>query len=112
MSANAFTPQGDTQPFAVTATSTPSPVQVKGGNNNATQRMIYNVGSGKDCFLVAAKTAAAAVAVAPTGTTPHNGTPIPAGAIMILSYPPDAYFAAICAGSDTTTLYITPGEGV
>ena len=77
--------------------------------------MFYNPSSGKDCWIAAGTAASgtgAPVAVVPTNGTPGNGVAIPAGAIMILSYPPNAFFAAICAGSDTTTLYISGGEGV
>lgn len=111
MSANAFNPQGNTAALAVTSTSTATPIQVTGANNNATQRLIYNVAGGKDCFLIGAKDAASAVAVAPVAGTPAGALPIPAGAVMVLTFPPNTYFAAICAGSDTTTLYLTPGEG-
>jgi hypothetical protein len=110
MSANAFSPQGNTAALSVTSTSTATPIQVKGGINNATQRMFYNSGQ-KDCFICAAATSAAAVAVVPTAGSPAAGIPIPAGAIVVLSIAPNDWFAAICAGSDTTTLYITPGEG-
>jgi hypothetical protein len=110
MSANAFSPQGNSAALAVTATSTAAPIQVKGNNNNATQRMFYNGGT-KDCFICGAATSAGAVAVVPTAGSPSLGVPIPAGAIMALTFAPNTYFAAICAGSDTTTLYITPGEG-
>jgi len=108
MSANAFSPSGNSAALAVTSTSTATPIQVKGANNNATQRLVYNAGT-KDCFL--AWGASNVAAVAPIAGTPANGQPIPAGAVMVLSFPPNAYFAAITAGADTTTLYITPGEG-
>lgn len=109
MSSNAFSPQGtNSAALAVTSTSTTTPIQVKGALNNATQRMFYNGGT-KDCFM--AWGASNVVAVVPVAGTPANGTPIPAGAIVVLGIPPNAYFAAICAGSDSTTLYITPGEG-
>lgn len=111
MSANAFSPQGNSAALSVTSTSTATPIQVKGTNNNATQRMFYNGGT-KDCFIAGESTSAAAVAVVPTAGSPSKGIPIAAGAIVILSFAPNTYFAAICAGSDTTTLYITPGEGV
>lgn len=110
MSANAFSPQGNTAALSVTSTSTATPIQVQGGINNATQRMFYNGGT-KDCFICGASSAAAAIAVVPTAGNPSLGTPIAAGAILTLSFAPNTYFAAICAGSDTTTLYITPGEG-
>lgn len=109
MSSNAFAPQPtNTAALAVTSTSTVTPVQVKGALANATQRMVINDGT-KTAFL--AWGASNVVAAVPVAATPANGIPIPAGAIMVLSFPPNAYFAAICAGSDSTTLYIVPGEG-
>ncbi len=105
-----FVPQGNTAALSVTSTSTASPIQVKGNVNNATQQLLYNAGP-NDCFLAAAATSAAAVAVVPAAGSPALGVPIPAGAVMTLSFPPNSYYAAICAGSGTATLYITPGEG-
>lgn len=109
MSANAFAPQpSNSAALAVTDTSTATPIQVKGALNNATQRMVYNAGP-NDCFL--ANGASNVAAVVPVAGTPANGTPIPAGAVMTLSYPPNTYFAAICATGKTATLYLVPGEG-
>lgn len=109
MSANAFSPHGNSAALSVTSTSTTTPIQVKGDLNNATQRLIYNAGP-NDCFLVAKAASADAVAVAPVAGTPANGIPIAAGAVLTLSFPPNSYFAAICASTKTATLYITPGE--
>lgn len=115
MSANAFKPTGNSYALAVTSTSTGTPIQTKGSttntaaNNNATQRLISNAGD-KGCFL-AWSVASNVVAVAPVAGTPANGIYIAAGAVMVLTFQPNAYFAAICAGSDTTTLYLSPGEG-
>lgn len=108
MSSNAFTPSGNTVALAVTSTSTSTPLQVKGNVNNSTQRMFYNAGP-NDCFVEAAATATAAVA--PAAGTPGNAFPVPAGAVLVLSIPPNHYFAAISASAQTATLYITPGEG-
>lgn len=109
MSSNAFTPQPtNSAALSVTSTSTATPIQVKGALNNATQRMIYNAGP-NDCWL--ASGAADVVAAIPAAGTPANGVAIPAGAVMTLSYPPNTYFAAVCAATKTATLYITPGEG-
>ena len=108
MSLKAFQPSGLSAALSVSATSTSTPIQVRGTNNNATQRMFYNGGS-KDCWVCWAATPTACVI--PTAGTPANGFPIAAGAIVTLGIPPNAYFAAICGGSDSTTLYITPGEG-
>lgn len=109
MSSNAFSPQPTNSAcLSVTATSTSTPIQVAGALNNATQRMFANDGT-KTCWI--AWGASNVTAVVPTGGSPANGICIPAGAIVVLGIPPNAYIAAICAGSDTTTLYISPGEG-
>ena len=110
MSSNAFSPQPTNSAcLSVTSTSTATPIQVKGALNNATQRMFYNGGT-KDCFVAWSK-ASNPVAVVPTAGNPATGIPIAAGAIIVFSIPPDAYFAAICNAAETTTLYITAGEG-
>ena len=113
MSANAFAPQQNlTVMLGVTATSTSTPLQVKAAQaqGSMTQRLFYNAGP-NTCFLVGAATAALAVAVAPTAGSPQLGVPIGAGAHMVLSFPPNTFFAAICAAAQTASLYITPGEG-
>lgn len=110
MSSNAFAPQPtNTAALSVTSTSTSAPIQVKGALNNATQRLLYNAGP-NDCFLAWGPTSTLTAAI-PVAGTPANGTPIPSGAILALSFPPNAYFAAVCATAQTATLYITPGEG-
>lgn len=111
MSANAFKPQGNSAALAVTSTSTATPIQVNGNMKNATERLIYNAGP-NDCWLAAAATAAAAVAVVPTAGSPALGTVIPAKAVLVLGFPVAAFFAAISKAGETATLYITPGEGV
>lgn len=112
MSSNAFQPVGNSAEIDVSSTSSTA-IQVKGPNNNATQRMFYNGGT-KDCWIawsMAATAAAAAAAVIPTNGTPANGIAIAAGAIIVMGIPPNAWITAICGGSDSTKLYITPGEG-
>lgn len=111
MSYNPFDPaQGLTAVLAVTATSTATPIQVKGKNNNATSRLFFNAGP-NNCWIVGTKATGDAVAVKPVAGTPSYGIPVPNGAIFVMAFPPDTYFAAICSGGETATLYITPGEG-
>lgn len=111
MSSNAFKPSGNSAALAVTSTSTATPIQVDGNVKNATERLIYNAGP-NDCWLAAAGTAAAAIAVAPIAGSPALGVPIPAGAVLVLGFPPKTFFAAISAVGKTATVYLTPGEGV
>ncbi len=111
MSSNAFRPNpgSASKVIAVTSTSTTTPVQVKDGIKNATERMFYNAGP-NDCWM--AWGASNVAAVIPTlADTAATGIAIPAGAVIVLGIPPDAYFAAICASGQTASLYITPGEG-
>ncbi len=107
MSANAFSPSGNTALIAVTATASTG-IQVKGNIANATTRLIQNLGT-KTAYLAWGESNIAAVV--PVDGTPHNGIPILAGAVLTMGFPPNAYFSAICAGSDSTSLTITPGEG-
>ena len=109
MSANAFTPRGNSAVLSVTSTSTETPIQVKGTNNASTQREFYNAGP-NDCWYAWGNDGTV-VAVAPTAGSPANGIPIPAGAVIIHSLPPNAYIAAITLSTQTASLYITPGEG-
>lgn len=110
MSSNAFAPQPtNTVAFAGTSTSTATPLQVKGALNNATQRLVYNKGP-NNAFLAWGKDNTVVAAI-PVAGTPANGVPIAAGAVYTLSYPPNAFFAVVCAATETCTLYITPGEG-
>jgi hypothetical protein len=110
MSANAFSPQGNTTKIAVTSTASTG-VQAPSDPQGQSGAMVYNAGQ-YDCFL-AWGTDATVAAVIPTGSGANakNGQPIPAGAIMALTFPPNAYFSAICASAQTATLYITRGEG-
>lgn len=110
MSANAFSPQ-PLNSLAIACTSTSStPSQKKGTINNGTQRLIYNAGP-NDAWLASGPTSTLTAAV-PTAGVPANGVAIPAGAILTLTYPIDAYFAAICKAGETATIYMTSGEGV
>ncbi len=108
MSANAFTPSGNSTLIAVTATASTG-IQVKGNLANATQRMVQNLGT-KTAYLAWSGASDVAAAI-PVDGTPHNGIAIQAGAIIVMGFPPNAYFSAICAGSDSTSLQVTPGEG-
>jgi hypothetical protein len=106
---SAFVPQGNSAMLAVTSTSTTTPIQVQGSNRNATQRMFYN--DGPNTAWVAWCPTSTCTAVVPTAGSPANGFSIPAGAVVVLSVPPNAFFAAISQSTKTASLYITPGQG-
>lgn len=72
--------------------------------------MLYNQGP-NDCFLSHSTILANVVAVKPIPGTPSAGMAVPAGAVLVLSFPPKTYFAAITATGQTAALFITPGEG-
>lgn len=101
-----FAPVGNSAALSVTSTSTASPIQV---GTAATQRMFYN--DGPNTAWIAWGATNAVVAVVPTAGSPANGIAIPPGAVMVLSIPPSAFFAAITQSAKTATLYITPGAG-
>lgn len=105
----AFAPVGNTAALSVTATSTATPIQVQGPNRNATQRMFYN--DGPNTAFVAWCPTISCTAVVPTAGSPANAFPVPAGAVVVLSIPTNAFFAAITQSTKTATLYITGGEG-
>ncbi len=107
MSANAFTPQGNTAAIDVTDTASTG-VQAPSSPQGQSGALVYNAGP-NTAFLAAG--ASNVAAVAPIDGTPANGQPIPGGAIMALTFPPNAYFSAICAAGETATIYITRGEG-
>lgn len=109
MSSNAFAPNGDSIAIASTFSGASTGVRCDGNVNNATQRLVQNIGT--KLAYVAGSLDDAIAAVAPTSGNPANGVPIQAGAILVMTYPPGTYFSAICGGSDTTTLVLTPGEG-
>jgi len=62
-------------------------------------------------FLGAGPSAAEASANAVPVTTGGNGIPVLPGAVEIFSFSPDWYFTASTA-VNTSTVYITPGEGL
>lgn len=47
----------------------------------------------------------------PVTATTTNSMPIPNGGVAIIGSP-QQYVAAVCAATNTATLYITPGNGV
>lgn len=97
----AFTPiEAATVKIAVTAASGNVAIVTSGRS-----LLLSNAGT-KVCF-VRRGTSSAAVALS------EADTPVLPGRELLISKTPKVtYIAAICAGSDSTTLYITPGDGV
>jgi len=78
---------------------------------------ISNTGTNaKDCYLASGTSSATAVVPSstpqPVTGSVSNCDCIPAGTIQVLDFPAGTYtFAAICDGSDTTSLKISLGYG-
>jgi len=106
----AFNPQGNTVAIVSAVTSTAA-VQVPNASvGGASQYMFTNVGAVP--VFVNYGTSSVAAAVIPVGGTPANGFCIPAGTVpVVLTLIPNAYFRII-ATATTSTLYITPGDGI
>lgn len=102
---------GETVPLSVTATSGSVAFALASSKLNA-DIVVYNAGT-KTAFIAFGDGATTAVVPGTSGTV--NATPILAGAIMTFQKNTDALkcdtCAAICGGSDTTSLYFTSIQG-
>jgi len=94
-----FRPTGDTTTMAVSATNTKGTVL-----ENASQVLLTNLGPNK-CFVRFGKSLQTAAAVA-------SDMPILPGTSRVITKDAMNSVAAICAATESATLYITPGEGV
>jgi len=117
---NSFIPMGNTVALSVT-TSSHTPVQVTPSAALAVfQYSIQNIGPNPAFVVMAApitngggiQSAPSLTAAIPTDGTSANGWVIQNGQRMVVTGPPNAYFAAICAATQSATLYITPGDGI
>lgn len=110
----AFAPLGNT--VAITAAaSAPTGVRAlvseRNSPNSPGQYRVINAGSAIVHLGVGPTAAkAAANAVAATSGNPAAGIPLLPGAVEILRFGPESYFSALAASS--TTIYITPGQGI
>lgn len=112
MSTQAFLPRGQTVCLAVTA-SQHAAVQVPGTPSGAYTYEVVNAGT-KTAFIATSAngTDTQGLAAVPADGNPAWGRAILSGEICTFNAQVDAFFTAICGGSDSTTLYITPGEGL
>lgn len=103
---------GETVPLSVTATSSNVAFALAASAKNY-DVIVVNAGT-KTAFLAFGNTSTT-TAVVPGTTGTIGATPILAGAIYTLQKNTDAvqnnYCAAICGGTDTTTLYFTSVQG-
>lgn len=100
---------------AITAAVTPpTAVQIlanfTAGSRSRNQFRVANAGN-FTAFLGAGPTADIAATNAAVVSTTGNAIPLVAGAVEIFSFPPDWYFT-LSTASDTSVVYITPGEGL
>jgi len=109
----AFIQNGATQLF-LAAVTPPTALQVlptfTSGSRPRNQFRLVNAGT-NNVFLGAGPTAAIAAANAAVVTANGNAVPLLPGAVEVFSFPPNWYFTASTA-ADTSTIYITPGEGL
>ena len=94
---------------ATQAVQAPSTGELGVGNQ---QYVLTNTGT-KSCFLAVAQNQPAALqnAGAPIVGTPQNIYVLLAGSQVTITGPVNAWFAGVCQGSDTTTVWVTPGYG-
>jgi hypothetical protein len=109
----AFIQNGATR--AMTAAVTPPtavqvPATFTAGSRSRNQFRVVNSGI-VNVFLGAGPSAALAEANAAVVTTTGNAIPLVPGAVEVFSFPPDWFFT-VSTASDTSVVYITPGEGL
>lgn len=100
---------GPTKKLTVTGTAAAVQVAIP-GDNNKEQYRIVNAGT-TAAFLGFGETAAIALAAATVVSESGSALYVLPGAVEIISVTGDAFFAAVTE-SGSTTLYITPGEGL
>lgn len=110
----AFNPQGKTFVVAAAAVAplgVQTPVDQRFSAQETGQVRVVNAGT-STVHLGVGPTAAAAQAnaVAATAGNPATGVPLVAGAVEVLRFPAGWYFSGVAGAS--TTVYITPGEGL
>ena len=106
MIGSAFQPQGNTVAITSAVASTAA-VQV---GTTSGQYLIQCVGA-VPIFVNVGQTSSVGAAVIPTNGAPANGFPVQAGSSKVYTLPPGAWFTTI-ASATTSTLYITPGDGI
>jgi len=110
----AFNPQGETVVVAaasVAPAGVQAPVYEKFNPQNAGQYRFVNAGT-NTVFLGTGASAAEATAnaVAPVAGNPSPAVVLVPGAVEILRFNKDTFFSGLASGS--TTVYVTPGQGL
>ena len=120
MSLTPFMPQGATVTF--TAATSPPTAQLATANSSsssgnivtqtgpisASNYRVINSGSYLVFLGWGSSAAAAATAAGAVGTS----IPLLPGTDEILAFPANYYFTGTCSGSNTSVVYVTPGNGV
>lgn len=110
----AFNPQGKTVVVtadAVAPLGVQVPVDQRFNAQETGQVRIVNAGTATVHLGVGPTAAAAqANAVAATAGNPAAGIPLVAGAVEVMRFPVGSFFSGGASG--TTTVYLTPGEGL
>jgi len=108
----AFFPNGPTVVITANA-SAPTAVQILPTFTAVTpptnQYRVVNAGA-VVAFLGVGATAAIAGTNSAAVTATGNAIPLVAGAVEVFNFPPTSFFTATAASS--TTLYVTPGQGL
>lgn len=99
---NPFTPGGNTVAMAISTSSESDPL-TRGGTVR-----IYNLGPNKVFVAFGGSAIASAI---PVEDTPANGIPIASGASHIWDVGVSTHIAAICAATESATIYMTSGTG-
>lgn len=107
MSSNAFSPQGLSYQIDADDTATDG-VQVPSDPGGQSGIMIQNLGPDNGWL---AWGAVDVECVIPQDGTPANGKAFQAGAILVLTIPPNVYFSAKCGTGDECTFELVRGEG-
>lgn len=111
-----FYPSGPTI-LVAGAAAAPTGIQAANTNTNTldagVQVRIHNAGPNL-AFVAFGTTAAAAqaAAVIPTGPAPTSVIALPVGAVEVLTAGKAMFWSAICAGGQTASVYICPGDGL
>jgi len=101
----AFRPGGVSSTIAVTSTT-----QRVALSTSANHVYLSNIGT-KECFVEFGNASVTATAGGAATAASDGSMAIPAGFYGVINCGRQSNVAAICAGTDTTTLRLTPGEG-
>jgi hypothetical protein len=103
-----FKPSSPSSTIAVTNSS--QRVAIAGPGNYVDSVYLANIGT-KECFIAFGDATATATAGGNATAASDGSMSIPAGFYGVISNIGQSNIAAVCAGTDTTFLRVTPGTG-